>query len=50
MYRSEYLVISGDEKTKTSFVFPDSSLVGYDTVSNCKSDFPQRNIAYIFRI
>jgi len=35
---------------KASFAVPDSSPVGCSTLSTGKSDFPQENVAYIFRI
>jgi len=51
MYRSQCLAVSGvKRKGKANFEFPDSSLVGYGTVSTCKSDFPQWNFVYIIRI
>jgi hypothetical protein len=36
MHRSEVLVVSDEEEAKAGFEVPDSSLVGYGTVSTGK--------------
>jgi hypothetical protein len=51
VYRSECLVVRGEEEQKLSFAVPDSILVGCGTVQLVKGDDPQENnIAYISTI
>ena len=50
MFRSECLVVSGEEEAKASSEVRESSLVDSGILSTGKREFPEGNIPYIFRI